>query len=173
MPVVDPGASSQVGGHDRDVVTDIAIDNFRNVYVVGVTESSDFPTTETATQTAYGGAGDYFRKGDAFVAKLSSSGNLLFATYLGGQGSDVGMGIAIDDSGRAYIAGVTRSVDFPMRRPVQNTLQGDADAFVAKLNLIDGTLIYSTYLGRNNSSLLAPGKFCLSQGTGTGTKLQR
>ena len=102
--------STYLGGHDRDVVTDIAIDNFRNVYVVGVTESSDFPTTETATQTAYGGAGDYFRKGDAFVAKL---------------------------------------------------------------NFIDGTLIYSTYLGSNNSSLLAPGKFCLSQGTGTGTKLQR
>jgi len=57
------------------------------------------------------------------------------------------MGIAIDDSGRAYIAGVTGSVDFPMRRPVQDTLRGERDAFVAKLNLIDGTLIYSTYLG--------------------------
>ncbi len=140
--------STYLGGRDRDVVTDVAIDNFRNVHVVGVTESSDFPTTETATQSAYGGAGDFRVKGDAFVAKLSSSGSaLLFATYLGGQGLDVGRGIAIDDSGHAYIAGATRSVDFPIRRPVQNTLQGGSDAFVAKLNLIDGTLIYSTYLG--------------------------
>ena len=134
--------STYLGGDDQDSVTDIAIDGSRNVYVVGRTQSSDFPTTETATQRAHGG------DVDVFVAKLSSSGSdLLFATYLGGQGDDRGSGIAIDDSGHAYIAGVTSSVDFPMRRPAQNTLQGGRDAFVAKLNLIDGTLIYSTYLG--------------------------
>ena len=108
---------------------------------MGSTTSPNFPVT--------GGAG--FKDGgmDVFVAKLNPSGSaLVYATYLGGHGFEMGNGIAVDRSGNAYVTGLTNSADFPLVNALQPVFGGGAeDAFVAKLNPTGSGLVYSTYLG--------------------------
>lgn len=72
---------------------------------------------------------------------------LAYSTYLGGSGSEFGLGIAVDGSGNAYVAGNTSSTNFPTASPLQPANGGGADVFVAKLNAAGSALVYSTYLG--------------------------
>lgn len=54
---------------------------------------------------------------DVFLAKLNQVGSgLVYATFLGGSGLDIGNAVAVDGAGSAYVAGYTRSSDFPPRR---------------------------------------------------------
>ena len=97
----------------------------------------------------YQGVVDHY---DAFVTKLSGSGNsLIYSTYLGGGDVDYGRGIAVDGSGYAYVTGLTFSSDFPTLNPYQATYQGGQDVFVTKLSNSGNSLIYSTYLGGGDS----------------------
>src|SRR5439155_5615430 len=103
--------------------------------------STDFPTANPL-QPASGGCFD------AFVAQFNASGSALgYSTYLGGRLDDYGYGIAVDTAGNAYVTGYTSSTDFPTANPLQPTLDGGLDAFVAKLNASGSALGYSTYLG--------------------------
>ncbi|TMI78000.1 MAG: hypothetical protein E6H04_13225 [Bacillati bacterium ANGP1] len=71
-----------------------------------------------------------------------------YSTYLGGSGTDVGRGIAVDASGNAYVTGQTNSTDFPTTSEgFQRENRGDTNAFVTKLNADGSNLVYSTYLG--------------------------
>ena len=85
---------------------------------------------------------------DAFVAKLSSSGNTLgYSTFLGGSANEEGYGVAVSpSSGDAYVTGDTRSPDFPVQSAYQPALAGDGDAFLAKFDS-SGVRQFSTYLG--------------------------
>jgi hypothetical protein len=135
--------STYLGGGGDDAGYDIAVDGSGNAYITGMTGSSNFPT-KNPYQTF---KADYY---DAFVTKLSSSGNLLiYSTYLGGGDSDIGRGIAVDGSDVAYVTGQTMSTNFPTKNPYQG-YQGSVDAFVVKLSSTGNSLIYSTYLGGNN-----------------------
>ncbi|MFC2156009.1 SBBP repeat-containing protein [Acidobacteriota bacterium] len=135
--------STYVGGSDNEGAYDIACDGENNVYVTGHTVSSDFPTRLPA-QGRYGG-GD----GDAFVFKLPpTGGSLVYATYLGGRGSDYGKGISIDNNGCAYLTGSTTGGGFPCIAPLQGEYGGgNYDAFVTKLSPPGSAFVYSTYLG--------------------------
>ena len=114
--------------------------------MTGYTDSPDFPT-QNPYQGAYNGG---FR--DAFVTKLSSSGNnLVYSTYLGGSSGDGGEGIAVDTDGLASVTGSTSSTDFPTLTPYQAAKQEFSDACVTKLSGEGNNLIYSTYLGGNSS----------------------
>jgi len=135
--------STYLGGEDTDRGYGIAVDDSGNAFVTGVTSSSNFPTLNPY-QTYQGNQ-------DVFVAKLSSSGNnLIYSTYLGGGSYDIGLGIAVDGSGNAYVTGQTSSSNFPTLNPYQ-TDQGAEDAFVTKLSGTGSSLIYSTYLGGGSS----------------------
>ncbi len=70
---------------------------------------------------------------DAFATKLTPDGSIAYSTYLGGSGDDEGYGIAVDNSGNAYVTGVTRNANFPPLRASQPAYGGASDAFVAKL----------------------------------------
>jgi hypothetical protein len=108
--VIDPGLrySSFLGGAGSDTGFAIAVDDHGSAYVAGFTGSVDFPTTPGAFQTA--NAGDF----DAFVTKLNRSGSALaYSTYLGGENDDLALGIAVDERGSAYVAGLTQSGNFP------------------------------------------------------------
>jgi hypothetical protein len=119
----------------------IAADGAGNAYVTGLTGSDDFPVGP-GFQTTYGG------QGDAFVSKLSPTGNALaYSSYLGGKFADNALGIAVDKAGSAYVSGVTASPDFPTASPFQNSLAGSSDAFVTKVSAAGTTKVYSTYLG--------------------------
>jgi hypothetical protein len=137
--------STYLGGTTGDDAgRGIAVDATGSAYVTGFTASTDFPTTAAAFQTTSGGVLD------AFVVKLNPAGSaLVYGTYLGGTGSDVGLGIAIDSGGKAYVTGGTFSPDFPVTvGAFQTALAGGRDAFVTSLNAL-GTAppVYSTYLG--------------------------
>jgi len=120
----------------------IAVDGSGNAYVAGYTYSMDFPTTATSFQATFGG-GTF----DAFVTKLNGTGIVEYSTYLGGSDVDAGLGLALDEFGNAYIAGWTKSIDFPTYLPDQEANAGDDDVFVAKLNALGSEVLYSTYLG--------------------------
>lgn len=72
---------------------------------------------------------------------------LSYSTYLGGSGDDSGYGIAVDDSGNAYVTGVTSSMNFPTVNAFQVSRNGPTDAFITKINSTGSGLVYSTYLG--------------------------
>jgi hypothetical protein len=127
------------GGSGNDIANGMVVDSTGNVYITGRTDSTDFPRI-FPLQPQYGGAGD------AFLMKINSAGSLTSSTYLGGSDSDVGTAIAIDSTG-IYIAGQTKSQNFPVQRPVQTRLAGNEDGFVTKLSVAGSSLIFSTYLG--------------------------
>ncbi len=140
-----PVYSTYLGGSGADYAYGIALDGSQNAYVTGSTNSTDFPTTNGAYQSVYGGGSDA-----VFVAKLNSSGTTFsYSTYLGGSVNDNAFGIAVDGSGNAYITGST-SGSFPTTGGAyQETFNTNAadNAFVAELNSAGTILVYSTYIG--------------------------
>ncbi len=135
-----------LGGSSIERGFDIAVDAAGNAYLTGRTQSPNFPRVNPVQQVLRG-----FE--DAFVAKLNAAGSaLIFSTYLGGSGGDDGHSIALDGDGNIYVTGGTASTDFPTANPLQQAYGGgNVDAFVAKLNAAGSALVYSTYLGGNNT----------------------
>jgi len=143
-----------LGGGADEAPQGVAVDKWGSVYVVGNTNSTDFPTTSAAFPTPRG-------LDDVFVTKLSSNGStLLYSTYLGGNAQDwasarpgcacegQGSAIAVDAAGYAYVTGTTFSLDFPVVSPLQATRNGaNIDAFVTVLNPWGSSLAFSTYFG--------------------------
>lgn len=169
---IDPllSYSTFLGGSRNDIGWAVAVDSEGRAYVAGETLSifKNLPTS--GEQTNSGGGSRY--GGDAFVARLdfdetNQSLTLGYLTYLGGEGLDAALGIAVDSMGAAYITGYTSSTDFPIF-PVPGVFQTNisgstvlsvykgevvgtfdshySDAFVTKLDP-SGFGVYSTYLG--------------------------
>ena len=155
-------------GTSSDLGEAIVADAGGNAYVTGQTTSTNFqiqtsPAPFQATRKAFE---------TAFVAKLAFSGSTLSvmnSTYLGGTGSDSGMGIAIDTATppNVYVTGQTTSTDFPTQGPISGTFTSGVysggtygagtgnptDAFVTKLNGTFSALTYSTYLGGSGADV--------------------
>ncbi len=149
--VIDPALSysSYVGGTGNELARGIAVDAQGNVYLGGSTNSTNLPVLGAFQSTFKGQA-------DAFVAKFSSSGDLIYMTYLGGSRQDIGNSLAVDAGGNAYITGMTNSSDFPVTSGAYqmsyhgaggNACEQAGDAFVIKLNPSGSGLVYSTYVG--------------------------
>jgi hypothetical protein len=138
--------STFLGGSDTNNGLGIAVDEAGDAYLTGFTTSPDFPTTPGAFQTEYGGGQD------GFVTKLDASGSkLVYSSYLGGSGQDQGSGIAVDQSGDAFITGFTQSTNFPVSPSAFQAACGNPsaceNAFVTAINSTGSALMYSTYLG--------------------------
>jgi hypothetical protein len=149
--VVDPTLvySTYLGGSSYDLGQAIAVDSAGSAYVTGSSQSTDFPTTTGAFQTALPGPAN------VFVSKLNAAGSgLVYSTYLGGSSGENGYGIAVDSGGSAYVTGRTFSTDFPTTTgayQTSNASGGCCDVFVTKLNAAGSGLVYSTYLGGSNA----------------------
>ncbi|MGB8508314.1 MAG: SBBP repeat-containing protein, partial [Pyrinomonadaceae bacterium] len=137
--------STYLGGGDQDDGESIAFDSAGNAYITGNTFSTNFPTVN-AIQPANGGT---TITQDAFVTKINAAGTaLVYSTYLGGTGGEIGFGIAVDSAGNAYIAGGTGSfTSFPITNSLQCSTGGGQDVFVTKLNAAGSAFVYSTYIG--------------------------
>lgn len=136
-------------GLSGDFGVRIVVDAGGNAYVAGTTFVpfwQPFPTTPGALQRTHGGG-----VADAFVVKLGPSGDVIYATLLGGGTFDRGWGIAVDAAGSAYVVGDSEG-DFPTTGgSLQPTFGGGADAFVSRLHPSGSALVYSTYLGGNGA----------------------
>jgi uncharacterized protein (TIGR03437 family) len=147
--------STFLGGAGNEFARGIGLDSAGNVYIAGGTTTTNLPTVSTF-QPNFGGQTANAASGDAFIAKFSPSGALLYLTYLGGSADDTAMALAVDATGNAYVTGFTTSSNFPTAgTPYQSkfggygggTVMRTGDAFVAKIAPAGNKLIYSTYLG--------------------------
>lgn len=135
--------STYLGGTGAEDATKVAFDSEGNTILIGQTASDDFPVTDSAVQRTYGG-GDW----DAFVAKFDVEGNLVFLTYLGGNGYEHVTSVNTDALGNIIVAGNTASTDFPTNGSAyQPTKSSIGDGFVTKLSADGSTILFSTYFG--------------------------
>ena len=138
--------STYIAGSKEDSCESINIDSKNNVYIIGETDSTDFPTTSGCYDDSHNGGYD------VFIFKLNYKGSkLLYSTYIGGSGSEYGCDIALDSLNNTIITGYTNSADFPMTTgSYDNTKNGGYDIFILKINSDCSSLLYSTYIGGSN-----------------------
>ena len=155
--------STFLGGGGYEAGTDIAVDSSGATYVTGATTSSDFPSTTGVFDPEQNGgtcgSGSYtYTCPDVFVAKFNADGSLAYSTFVGGEGPDTGISLALNGSGQVHVTGSTTSPDFPTEGAYDDTCGTDgncnsdgendySDAFVVKLNAGGTDLTYSTFLG--------------------------
>ena len=133
--------STYLGGSSYDEASGIVLDSANNICLAGSTDSPGW--VSGGFDTSYNGSTD------VFVTKLSPTGKHLWSTYLGGDNSDVGCGIAVDTVGQIYITGTTRSGGWTSGGfDITNPDSTRTDGFVVKLSA-EGAHIWSTYLGGN------------------------
>lgn len=140
--------STYFGGTGWDYGSDVGVDGSGNVYLAGVTFSSDLPVSSGAFQRSLSGTSD------AFVCKLDANGtSMLYSTYLGGSGKEYAsyqfsLRISVDPSGSVLLASSTTSTDMPTTSgALQADLAGDEDGYVCRLNASGASLDMCTYLG--------------------------
>jgi len=143
--------STLLGGSTNTWSYGLALDSAGSAYVVGQTQDIDFPVTPGAFQTSNNprmSEGDSGRA--AFVTKLDATGStLLYSTYLAGNIDSLAYGVAVDNTGNAYITGSSTN-GFPVTAGAFQTTQtskNTATAFVTKLNPTGSALVYSTFVG--------------------------
>jgi Beta-propeller repeat len=156
--------ATYLGGNSAfDVPGSIAVDRDGNAYIAGATASTDFPVTANAIQPAL--KTPEFKTFDAFLTKLSPSGQLLYSTYYGGSFNENLSGgsegepaaaVAVADDGSVYLAGTTGSDDFPVTtnayQPAQTAFRS-TDAYLVKFTK-DFDIEYATYFGGSNNDNL-------------------
>lgn len=137
--------SAYISGTDRDRANGIAVDSAGSAYIVGETESNDFPVINRIDEPFQPFAGG---SQDAFVAKLNPTGTQFdYASYLGGVGRERGIGIFVNSNEFAYVTGQTNSQGLGTPGAFQSNFQGGSDAFIAKVNPEGSGLEYFTYVG--------------------------
>jgi VCBS repeat-containing protein len=140
--------STFIGGTGNDTASDIEVDASGNVYVVGTSNSTDMATVNAFQDSPTG-------TNSAFLFKLNSTGDtLLYASFLGGAGTEIGSDLVLDGADNVYIAGSTTSANLPLQDAYDTTLGGSQDAFIARFDPSQtgaDSLIYSSYFGGNGS----------------------
>jgi hypothetical protein len=141
--------STFIGGKSLDDARNIKIDSNNDTYVTGRTFSSDFPTTTGAYDTSFN------KNSDIFILKLNNKGSILkYSTFIGGNSVDHTISLKLDSSGNAYVTGSTYSNNFPTTiNAYDKTYNGYGDVCVLKLNSLGSKLLYSSFIGRNNSDI--------------------
>jgi uncharacterized repeat protein (TIGR01451 family) len=126
---------SYLGGADQDVGLAIVADTTGGARITGFTKSTDFPNSAnpSAWQAGSGGGTDAFYARIDTTTTSTSTTPTSFSSYLGGSGTDIGTGVALDFQSNSYVTGETASGNFPKMTPFQAALKGPSDAFVTKL----------------------------------------
>jgi hypothetical protein len=144
--------SSFFGASGADEFHDVAVNAAGEIFLVGMTDSTDFPTLNPLQANL--NLTSCFCD-DAFILRLSPDGRtILYSTYLGGEVDDRGDSIGLDAAGNIYVAGITKSNTFPTANPIQAARSGDYDLWAARLSPDGAHLDYSTYLGGSSTEYL-------------------
>jgi alkaline phosphatase len=141
--------STFFGGSDYyEFIRDMTIDSQDRIYLTGWTGSADFPLHASALDSVHDGIASYSGDGgEAFLSVLStdSEQQLVYSTFIGGQGGDEGFSVMVDDLNNIYIAGRTSSSDFPTTaNVVDETLSGNNDIFITKIDLFSTSTTTTT-----------------------------
>ncbi len=131
--------STYLGGNVDEAAYGLALDSSGNVYVAGITDSTNFPVTTGSYR------GDY----DAYVCKFDDDcSSLQYAMYIGGNFTERALQLAVDSAGCAYAIGETQSSNFPATSGAfDQSHNGNYDAFITKLDSDGDSLVYSSFLG--------------------------
>ncbi|MHA2246830.1 MAG: SBBP repeat-containing protein [Candidatus Hodarchaeales archaeon] len=137
--------STFLGGNSMDGGRCVKAVESDNIIVLGMTKSSDFPTTDDAYQKNY--SSNY----DIFITKFSSNGSIIYSSYLGASGDEAITSFERDSSGNLVIVGRTTSTSFPVTTSAdQPVFGGEADGFLMRLSANCSTILYSTFIGGSN-----------------------
>jgi Beta-propeller repeat len=148
--------SSYIGGSGGDGVSSVALDSSRSAYLVGSTESSDFPIMNQIPGACNGICGNKpSGLPTIFIIKINPAGSaLVYSSRIGGSNVDEGFDVAVDGSGGAYLTGDTWSNDFPVVNQIPGACNGtcginnaEGVAFITKVNAAGSTLVYSSLIG--------------------------
>ena len=143
--------ATYLGGSANEIGTGITVDSAGLIYVVGASDSTDFPVTSNALQKIMdgdGGLGNYVPVGDGFLAIIDpNSTSLVYSSYLGGSMDDWFSGVTLDSSGNLWTVGGTLSTNFPVTaNAAQKSYGGDqpslgqrGDAILVKFATGGGT----------------------------------
>lgn len=137
-----PRYSTYLGGTHWDIGLGLAVGADGSAYVTGATLSWDYPTTRGAYSR------DHQGHHDILVSRLKPDGSgLVYSTFVGGKGYDVGYQVALDSAGQAYVVGTTASDSFPITAGAFDRRLAGRDGFLVKLNGSGTAIVYATYLG--------------------------
>jgi hypothetical protein len=162
----DIAFSGYLGGSGFETIRDVATDQFGNIYVTGGTTSPDFPVTAGAFQTIHNPGmppDPSIATFDVFVTKYSPDGTILWSTFLGGPNYDRAYAVEVDSQGYVYVAG-RAGAGFPVTAgafqtafqggPPSAPFYGPQDGFVAKLEPDGSGLVWASYFGTTDASII-------------------
>jgi gliding motility-associated-like protein len=160
--------STYLGGSDNEAPHSLVVDNFDNLYVMGVTGSSDFPVVAGCFDVTHNGGPivaenelGYNGGADLYISRFNAAGTALVgSTFVGGSGTDginIGnlnynygdsfRGEIIVANGFVYVSSTTRSTNFPTLGASQGSLNGLQDAVIFRMNANLTAMSWSTYFG--------------------------
>ncbi|UCH89557.1 MAG: SBBP repeat-containing protein, partial [Thermoplasmata archaeon] len=145
--IIDPDVtleySTFIGSISNDLAYGLVSDNYGNLYITGMTTSTNFPIKPGSYDNTLNGTMD------AFISKLDPTGsNLIYSTFLGGSGTEFGRDLVINDLGNVFVTGYTISTDFPTTKGAYDTgHNGNEDVFVMELSANGSAILYSTLIG--------------------------
>jgi hypothetical protein len=151
--LLGPTARDEVLTEDNNQGEAIAVDPAGNAYITGLADADQLDPHIPITANALQKAGDLH---DGFVLKLNPAGNVVYGTFLGGNGTlNEGKGIAVDSAGDAYVTGTTQSSDFPVTANAYQPHLGQrfhitnflGNAYIVELNPSGTKVLYGSYLG--------------------------
>lgn len=132
------------GGNSIDLAWEVKLDSQENIIVVGTTQSQDFPLKNEIQDELKG-------LEDIFIAKFSSSGDLIFSTFYGGNNSENCFSFEIDSHDNIWISGTTSSTDFPTLNELQSEKIGEKDFFITGISKDGQSILFSTFFGGNGT----------------------